>query len=219
MQNALNPALKMKKGIMLPFLLTVVVALMLFIPAILFASELFRTSEQAEESFNDLVKDLEDLADNNEDAIKTRLLIIDPKTFIATFKQDGERALVYVVDESIYTTPYRERVIDFYFEYPADYCQGGACVCLCQEMELLGGIEAVEPPASRQGNSIYESRFSCSNLYCKNLEKVKLSNNFGVTRPNYDELRASDLITNDDEPRRVQLKLEKVGEEISIIRE
>ena len=192
-------------------MVTVILALIIFIPACLFVSELFRTSEQAEESFNDLIKDLEDLADNNEDAIKTRLLIIDPKTFIAAFKKSGERVLLgrrSVAGETIYAgqgeSKYTPEVeIGYYFEYPPSNCQGDkACICLCQEYE-----DVRDDGTSLEFHEGDELTNICSNLHCQNLEKAELSDNFGVIR------------LHSNEPRRVQLKLEKVGEEISIIRE
>ena len=203
----------MKKGIMLPFIVTVVLALIIFIPLTLFASKLFRLSGQAEESFEKLTIDLNEFAsDSNVNKIRSRVLIMDAKTFIAAFKEEGERVFLGrrsvggqpLANPTGHDVPSEVEVSD-YFEFPQDYCQGDStCICLCQEFEVgVRNEDTISFP--EEGDEI---PYICKSLYCKNVEKVILAENFGVSR------------VNEGDPRRIQIKLEKISTgEISITKQ
>ena len=211
----------MAKGdvhISLPFVATVILALFLFIPACMVASKLFIRTGQAADSFADLVKDLEDLSGTRGDATKTRVLIMDAETFVVAFKEGSERA---IVDNPIergqietdQANPDPDSIgmnidsdLDYIFKYPQDRCQNTkTCLCLCQKYEL-GERNVRSQTTATEIVQRGEITYLCTQLACENLD-IQLANNFGVTR------------ASEDEPRRVELKLEKVSDQITITKQ
>jgi len=191
----------MAKGdvhISLPFVATVILALFLFIPACMVASKLFIRTGQAADSFADLVKDLEDLSGTRGDATKTRVLIMDVGNFIAVFRQESTKILINQELSQINAANPEGGGVErnIYFSYPQDRCQSQSCICLCQEYKV-----------SAEGVFESEASYLCSSLFCEKLNDIQLSDDFAFTR------------SNKDEPRRVELKLEKVSDQITITKQ
>ncbi|MDP3640012.1 MAG: hypothetical protein Q8R53_02295 [Nanoarchaeota archaeon] len=75
-----------KKAIMLKFLVTVVLAIFIFIPACLFVTKtFFRLSAQGEDSFRDLVNEVKDVAEAAEGEQRTFVLKMDAGNVVAAF--------------------------------------------------------------------------------------------------------------------------------------
>ena len=76
-----------KKAIMIKFLVTVLLALLIFAPACIFTSNLFRLSTQASQNFDELAKEINEL---DSGAKSNFLLIMDEKSYIAKFDKDSD---------------------------------------------------------------------------------------------------------------------------------
>ena len=75
---------KNKKAIMVKFLVTVLLAIMIFVPGCFFASKFFRLSDQAQDNFHDLAKEIRDLSENGKDGeLRNFLVILDPETTLS----------------------------------------------------------------------------------------------------------------------------------------
>jgi hypothetical protein len=95
-----------KKGLMVKFLTSLLLAIIIFAPACMIGSKVFRTSEQAKENYADLVSELIDFAANSfVGEQSSEILIMDSETAIVYF--EGKEDLVKVeVDDAIYKADY-----------------------------------------------------------------------------------------------------------------
>src|SRR3989344_3050039 len=102
-----------KKGIMVQFLLTVLLAIIIFTPACLFTSKLFRLSDQASDSYTQFINELKSFAANGKEGDrKIAPLIIDEESGIFFFK-DKERQFFYEETEQISDT--REEITEYVY--------------------------------------------------------------------------------------------------------
>ncbi|HLD89049.1 MAG TPA: hypothetical protein VI894_02480 [Candidatus Nanoarchaeia archaeon] len=118
---------KSKKGITLPleFLITIIIAMLLFVPAINFAKNLFRLSSQGMESYNNLVTKINEIGKLHgkfTDSIPVRL---DENTAIIGFGSKAKYAKVLDLKGNYVK-----------FDKPPE-CSGKNCVCICREVDLL----------------------------------------------------------------------------------
>ncbi len=118
-----------RMGIMLKFLATLILALIIFIPACLFTSSLFRMSDQAKDSFGNFAKVLQDFAVSNEES-KSFLLVMDEDTFITNFQQG--RNIIFNKEIS---TPGGMENYEYSLSYPSEQCEGQDCICLCRKID------------------------------------------------------------------------------------
>lgn len=83
---------------MVQFLTTLILALIIFVPACYITSNIFfRTSEQAKDNYIDFVKELTNFAEKEQiGARKSILLIMDEATAIVYFEKDGQEVFVNV---------------------------------------------------------------------------------------------------------------------------
>ena len=186
-----------KKAIMLDFIVTVLLALIIFIPACLFTSELFRTSEQGRESFAKFTNELGTFAKGKEQQ-KSALLILDAETFIAVFADDTPvvfhsettpARLGRTVNKEVEEAPAITR--ETYFRSPPP-CTKFPCACLCREFEeqSVAGTTDVE--------------YVCPKTACTVLKDFTITKNWGIQR------------SDTDESRRVIISLKKEGNKITL---
>ena len=84
-----------KKAIMVDFLVTVLLALIIFVPACIGISKLFRTSEQAGQSYHDITGKLKDM-DQQASPTTSTVLILDQDTAVVYFAPQQAAVQVYV---------------------------------------------------------------------------------------------------------------------------
>ncbi len=182
-----------RRAIVLHFIITVLLALIIFIPACLFVSKFFRLSEQANENFADFVKALEEFSASTKEK-DNFLLILDKETFIVAFRYPTIAEFYVESRDSGGGTFSRERttVVSKYFSYPPQ-CTDLPCICLCRD-PVEG--EAATQPDKRQIS------YSCEQLRCSVLKNFPLSENFGVSR------------LTDEEPRRLLIDMKKENNQI-----
>ncbi|MBU0456626.1 MAG: hypothetical protein KKD75_00620, partial [Nanoarchaeota archaeon] len=80
---------KDKKAIMVKFLTTLLLAIIIFAPACLFASKFFRLSTQAANNYGNFVSEIDDLMRNGGEGEKRIfLLVMDEETSIVYFESN-----------------------------------------------------------------------------------------------------------------------------------
>ncbi|GEM_PF-1939923 len=118
-----------KKGLMLKFLTTLLLALIIFVPACLFVSKFFSISQQAETNFLEfvgIIKEIEKpLVPINDPHIQ--LLILDDKTALTYF----EKSAAEVIVEVDAAAPYTDYTI--HISKPAKCSSAKGCLCLLQK--------------------------------------------------------------------------------------
>lgn len=133
---------KDKKGLMVKFLTTLLLAIIIFAPACIISSKIFRLSDQAEDNFGDFVKAINDLEEGGK---KSFMLILDEETAIVGFNQ-GQALFQSCMKEKELEVCGKWQVPD------ARECKTGSCVCLIQEIvpikekvkQVLPGLREVE---------------------------------------------------------------------------
>jgi hypothetical protein len=91
-----------KKGLMIKFLTTVILAIVIFAPACIISSKFFRLSDQAKKNFSLFVDETEDLAVNGkEDERRNNMFILDKETVMAYFSAPRLRVSVDANEKSL----------------------------------------------------------------------------------------------------------------------
>ena len=82
---------------MVQFLVSLLLCLMIFIPACYMASKLFRTSEQAQDNFSEFVNELKNFQEHGQTGErKSILLIMDEETAIVYFEKNAQEVVIEV---------------------------------------------------------------------------------------------------------------------------
>jgi hypothetical protein len=117
---------------MLKFLTTLLLALIIFIPACMFVSKFFRLSQQAETNFVEFVGTIQEIEKTIipiNDA-QTKLLILDDATAIAYFEKDVKEVTI-AVDAEFPLTDYTIHILK------PSFCKSAKpCICLLQKPEF-----------------------------------------------------------------------------------
>ncbi len=119
---------------MLKFLVTVILAIIIFAPACVFLSKYFRLSDQARDSFNEFTDILSDVEQGENSELF--LLKLDRETALAYFEPNKEKVFVFVQGLGDLNMPGQGPSADIYFNRP-DSCTDNtkACLCLLQNIE------------------------------------------------------------------------------------
>jgi len=121
-----------RKGIELQFLVSLLLALMIFIPACYIASNVFfRTSEQAKDNYAEFVKGLNDFNERGQvGEKKSILLIMDEATAMVYFQKNVQKVVVDV-DAKL---PYTDYSIDI--SKPGQCDDTKNCLCLLRDSDF-----------------------------------------------------------------------------------
>ena len=123
--------IKSEKGIMVQFLISLLLCLMIFIPACYLVSGIFRTSEQAQDNYSEFVLELNKFAQHGQiGERKSVLLIMDDETAIVYFQKAAQKVLVEV-DARLPNTDYS---IELLKQGQCDDAEN--CLCLFRESEF-----------------------------------------------------------------------------------
>lgn len=149
------------KAIMTSFLITVILAIIIFVPTCYGFSKLFRLSDQAKESFDNFADAVAKLP-ASEQKKTSEILILDQDTFVIAYNANKNAALCTAQNQCGESL------------YPAEECQGKSCLCLCQKFEDTGFKSGGED-------------IPCINLICKTTGDIQfasglLINNFYVDK-------------------------------------
>ncbi len=184
-----------RKAIVLHFIITILLALIIFIPACLFVSKFFRLSEQADTNFNEFVQKLEEFS-RSEKQKDSFLLILDKETFIAAFHYPTTVEFHTEIRETgggtFRSSGEKTTTISKYLSYPSQ-CPSLPCICLCRE------AQEGESASQRDKKSI---SYACEQLRCRELKDFPLSDNWGISR------------LTEEEPRRIAIEMKKENNQI-----
>lgn len=124
---------------MVSFLTTLILALIIFVPACLFLSNIFfRTSEQAKDNYVEFVKELTEFAKKGQvGAGKSVLLIMDTATAMVYFEK-GNREVVVEVDAR---APYTDYAL--HLQKPGQCDDTKNCLCLFRKSEFEVGLDTI----------------------------------------------------------------------------
>jgi len=131
---------------MVKFLVTLLLAIIIFAPGCLLASKFFRLSDQASNSFVGLTEAIEDLSNSGKDGEERNfVLLLDQKTFVA--KLDSTNSVLFNMMKSANDM---ENCLDTHTEEVQHYCKfskslsfsyipqscEGQCLIFCREAEV-----------------------------------------------------------------------------------
>lgn len=194
---------------MVKFLVTLLLAILIFAPGCLLASKFFRLSNQAKDNFQDLVKEIRDLAANGKDG-ETRnfLVIIDKETTISILDGENEQATGSLASFSnqCYALSAKNDINGrtyYYFNYPKDTCTGGNCICLCRDVEFKNTFIEYSNNFQLTG-PISVAEIPCNELLCADLSDIEINK--------YAFRRSEDQV----DVRRVNINLIKQGDKVVI---
>lgn len=145
---------------MMKFLVTMVLALIIFAPACAISSKLFRLSNQAKENFVDFVITIKELHKKGEDLEqRTSILILDDNSLIAFFKK-GTDTIYFRTGKEASTSSGPSSLA----YSRGRSCGTEACACLCREFITENG--AIE----------------CSKSVCEDIKEGVLRSSWGMER-------------------------------------
>ncbi len=143
--------MKSKRGIMVQFLTTVILAIIIFAPACYVTSKiLFRTSEQAKDNYTGFVKELNDFAVKGEVGARKSILLIMDEGTAAVYFEKGNREVLVKVDAR---APYTDYTI--HLQKPGQCDDARNCLCLFRKSDF-------EPESDKV--TVIPQRVICTNL-------------------------------------------------------
>lgn len=163
---------------MLEFLVTILLALIIFVPACMFTSSLFRLSDQARNSYGQLINEIQKVSDDDIITSSTMVIEIDPESFITIFSnKKAEKKELLIIKDS--------KNAPFTFNYPESQCtdkegKNGACACLCREYEVDE-----------------KNNLNCNELLCQALENTVVENPWALWRDSDSLPRRYNLIVKE----------------------
>ncbi len=138
----------MKKAIMLKFLFYAILGLLFFVPTVLWASQFFKLSDKAKESFNNLAGAIISVSDGE---IVSSVLYLDDKSIVAGFAKDSNR---FEQHGYYYNNPNPDQIY-FTFNRPKECQNQKACICLCKKSYL--GLQESFPESTKCQEPICKS--------------------------------------------------------------
>jgi hypothetical protein len=204
-----------KKGIMVKFLVTVLLAIIIFVPACMASSKFFRLSGQSKDNFVDFVHTIEDMKNDPDGSKETSLLIMDKGTAIVYFPP-GSQEVQVAVDAEFPQTDYTIKL-----QNPGKCDARDGCFCLFRSPDFdttwwkpgYDTVTVTDANAACQRMKIPLSIASCSIGTADDVNSYTCSNGFMVERHLADE--SSWLVgAFYKNPRRTQIQLTKQGNSI-----
>ncbi len=158
---------KNKRGIMVKFLVTILITIIVFAPAIAFVSKLFYQEEQANKSFDNFADKFKTFASGTETKGGPEVLIMDQDTSILGFEKDTKVYYKYISYKLKLitgggTSGKVEETYPLYkvtSDYPKTECEGESCICLCKDIKRT---------ATEKENP-YTLKLTCGKITCKKI--------------------------------------------------
>lgn len=159
-----------KRGIVLDFIVTILLAIIIFGSAFAVMSKIFSTGEQGQKSFVSFKETIEKMPDSP-DRI-SQLLILDEESFIMAY--NPEKNLELCTQNNACGVSY----------YPKE-CDGKACLCLCKSIQTSGfeaegslkeDITCVARDCKSVPRVTFKSGLSVSNFYYTADESLSVPN-------------------------------------------
>jgi len=177
---------------MLHFIISIIIAILLFSVAFGFVAKVFSLSDQAADSFTDLAKEANDFGKSTKDK-SSKLLILDVGTIVVAFVP-GERIFMYKEYIDPQAPDDEGFTFNYFFPQPQE-CNNKPCLCLCRE------YKSIRADQGQEGYYIYHYDIQCNKLQCK--ETSDLAQSWFTRRTSQD-------------PRRVIVKFTKENDKIKL---
>ena len=190
-----------KKGLMVEFLVTLVLAIIIFVPACYFVSNALRLSDQGQSSYVEFAKSLKDFSKSNE-LKKSVVLKLDQGTGILLYA-DKERLFAFETKtdyvESSGENKFHKNILitQNYLPFPESHCSVIPCTCLCRGFKDIGSTE-FESSNPDFRTTIIRKDLSCELLQCQNLEEVKVKESWSLYRGKNEQRRAALNLIKED---------------------
>ena len=207
---------------MTKFLVGIIIALLLFIPACKFVSEFFRTSLQAKENFGDFVTKLDQFNNEPDLAVSSFVLVMDKGTAITYMPEDSNGLIVDIVGDLL-------RNFEAKIWRSSTTCSfEKSCLCLIRDYQIedTGGNlydrgGTIEPENPACFNTDLKLKFSkCGYGVPRSIQSYTCEGGGWIERllvkEVKDEVRNSPTDSHYELPRRISLQLKKQGEQIVI---
>lgn len=124
----------MKKAQMQEFLFYTILALVIFIPTVLWASQFFKLSNKSLSSYNQLTSTIGSIKDGEFNSV---ILYMNPESLIVGFTNNSDKT-----EAVAYPPAGLNLIFDYanrgYIERPLECEKGKSCVCLCQKIAIDG---------------------------------------------------------------------------------
>ena len=206
-----------KKGIMVKFLVTIMVALFIFIPACMFTSKLFTLSSQARTNFLNFVEEIKDIQNAPHLAKETSILILDKGTAVVYFQPKKEEVKVDVATTCKLCVDY-----SFTLKKPNNcFNEEDGCICLFREVEykIDGASFTVNPTTTICEEVSKEIQLpNCGFGVAKDVRSYTCSDGFLIERnlasSAKDDITDLDVVAYFQLGRRVPITMQKYGESI-----
>ena len=147
-----------KKAIMIKFLVTVILAILIFAPACMLGSKIFRTSTQAKDNYVDFVKELNEFAKSKKPlgAKSSFVLIMDEETAVVYYEKNVQEVTVKADVEA----PEDDYVM--HIKKPSQCSDDQLCLCLFRKAEFEFVLRGEGWPVSSL--NINPERVVCTHL-------------------------------------------------------
>ena len=123
-----------KRAIMVKFLVTVLLAIIIFAPACMFASKFFSLSSQAKDNFVDFVNEIKEMEQAQLGERKSFVLILDKETAVVYFEKDKSQVRVDVDGSGA-----RDYWVNL--KKPSSCSNDKNCLCLFREVNIEDNSE------------------------------------------------------------------------------
>lgn len=156
---------------MVHFLVSLILTLMIFIPACYLVSGIFRTSEQARDNFSEFVQELNKFAERGQiGERKSVLLIMDDETAIVYFEKNTQETVINVDARLL------KSIIDYstHLLKPGQCDDTKNCLCLFRESEF-------DVPAFGENVIVTPKKVLCTDIdYDLSVETCSIGEAIGV---------------------------------------
>lgn len=209
-----------KKAIMMQFLVTVLLAIIIFVPACMITSKLFTLSTQASDNFGAFVNDVKNFDSAVANTHKSTTLILDQGTAIAYFEPSVSNVTVDVDGELL-----KDYTVVFF--KPSDCAKDKACLCLIRtsSVDVIGtralGLFTIMGISPKRvvcvSNTPPLSMANCGIGTPKGVKSYTCKNGFVIERlliSQADEKIGEGPATHFEAERRVQIQLSREKDNI-----
>ncbi len=197
------------KGSMLPvqFLLTIVLAFLIFVPACMVVSNILGLEDQAKEDFLEFVDEVKEFSANAQfNEKKSFVLIMDSGSAIM-FYNEKEKLFAYSDYDSLSTLPStgsaslqgvspQFQYIKYYIQYPVRHCRDEIpCACLCRDFLDESTSTRTGAEEGDRGQIIHKRDIECKDLVCEPIPDVSLTDSWRAQRTKGDAKLRRQVVT------------------------
>ena len=119
---------------MVKFLTTLILAIIIFVPACMFASKMFQFGAQANDNYLELADEIKTLAKGIDGQQTQFLLILDERSMVVLFAKNESLIITHDLEFRSRERYFQTNV--YTLKYPQIQCANEPCLCLCKDYEM-----------------------------------------------------------------------------------